>query len=290
MTNTVKERVVLAPNPSPLTGPGTNTILLGEREVAVIDPGPADPAHLAAVLDAVGPGRVTHILVTHTHLDHSEGAAALSRATGAPILAFGGAEAGRSAAMEHAAALGLASSGEGVDSGFAHDGTLADGAEINTAEWSLRAIHTPGHMGNHLSFASGGTIYCGDVVMGWSTTLISPPEGDLTDYFRTLNRLAAESPRRLVPAHGAPVEAPAARLSELAAHRRARTAQVLAALADAPGDAPGDAASLAARIYDIAPALLPAATRNVLAHLLALSDLGAVRWHDDAGRLVWSRG
>lgn len=273
MSSAVKERVVLAPNPSALTGPGTNSFLLGTREVAVIDPGPDIPAHLDAIVAAVndGGGRVTHILVTHAHLDHSPGARRLSRMTGAPVLAFGPAEAGRSATMARLAGQGL-QGGEGVDRDFVPDITLADGAVVDSAEWRLTAIHTPGHMGNHLSFQAGDTVYCGDVVMGWSTTLISPPEGDLADYFRTLDRLAAANARRLRPAHGDAVEAVAPRLAELAAHRRARTGQILAALRDAPGSA----ADLAGRIYDVAPGLMPAATRNVLAHLLALHDLGAV--------------
>lgn len=284
MTKTVKERVVLAPNPSALTGPGTNTILLGQTDIAVIDPGPDDPRHIAAILDAVGEGRVSHIFVTHAHLDHSAGTQALAKATGAPVLAFGGAAAGRSPAMARAEDMGIAGGGEGVDEGFDPDIRLADGAVVTGREWSLTALHTPGHMGNHLAFASGGTIYCGDLVMGWSTTLISPPDGDLSDYFRSLHRLALTGADRLVPAHGDAVDAPGARLAELAAHRRARTAQVLAALAQAPGDA----STLAARIYDVAPALQPAAARNVLAHLLALAELGAARWQGEGDAAVWS--
>ncbi|WP_299362545.1 MBL fold metallo-hydrolase [uncultured Paracoccus sp.] len=269
----MKERVVLAPNPSALTGPGTNSFLLGTREMAVIDPGPDIPGHLDAIMAAAAEagGRITHILVTHAHLDHSPGARRLARMTGAPVLGFGPAAAGRSATMARLAGQGL-QGGEGVDHDFAPDITLADGAVVEGPDWRLTAIHTPGHMGNHLSFQADDTIYCGDVVMGWSTTLISPPDGDLADYFRTLDRLAATGATRLRPAHGDAVEAVAPRLAELAAHRRARTGQILAALRDRPGSA----ADLAARIYDVAPGLMPAATRNVLAHLLALQDLGAV--------------
>lgn len=268
---------ILAPNPSPLTGPGTNTFVLGRQHVAVIDPGPDNAAHRAAILQAAG-GRVSHIFVTHAHLDHSEGAAALARETGAPVLAFGGAQEGRSAIMRQLAAQGLTDGGEGLDHGFRPDMLLHDGAVIETPDWTLRAIHTPGHAANHISFALDDLLFCGDIVLGWSTTLISPPDGDLGDYFRSLDRIAALGTSRLLPAHGPAVDSPAQRLSELAAHRRERSAQILAALRQG---GPADAAGLAARIYDVSPALLPAATRNVLAHLIALAALGAVQPEGD---------
>ncbi|MFC3169611.1 MBL fold metallo-hydrolase [Paracoccus fontiphilus] len=261
---------ILAPNPSPLTGPGTNTFLLGGEGVAVIDPGPDDPGHLAAIV-AAGRGRISHILVTHAHRDHSAGAPALARMTGAPVLAFGDALAGRSPMMQRLAGAATGG-GEGLDLDFAPDIALRDGDMVEGADWCLTALHTPGHAGGHLSFLWGDQILCGDVVMGWSSTIISPPDGDLGDYLRTLDRLAQFGPRRLLPAHGDPIESPQARLAELATHRRLRTAQILAALREGPADA----ATLARRLYDVAPALLPAATRNVLAHLLALAQIGAV--------------
>ena len=261
-------KTILAPNPSPLTGPGTNTFLLGRASVAVIDPGPDSAAHRAAILAAAS-GRISHILVTHAHLDHSEGAAALSAATGAPVLAFGTALSGRSLLME---SLGdSVGGGEGRDLAFMPDHLLRDGEQITGEDWSLRAVHTPGHMGNHLSFQWDDTLFCGDLVLGWSSTLISPPDGDLVDYFRSLDRIEALSPRRLLPAHGAVIEDPAARLAELRAHRRLRSAQILRALQDGPADA----LTLAQKIYDVSPQLLPAAARNVLAHLIALMELGA---------------
>lgn len=266
---------IVAPNPSPLTGPGTNTFLLGREQVAVIDPGPDDPAHLAAILEA-GQGRISHILVTHAHLDHSAAVPALARITGAPVLAFGDARAGRSPMMQRLADE-AAGGGEGLDLGFAPDVVLRDGDVIEAPGWRLTAMHTPGHSGGHLAFLWDDRILCGDVVMGWSSTIISPPDGDLADYLRSLDRLAHVRPRCLIPAHGDPIEDPLARLSELAAHRRQRTAQILAALRDGPADA----AALARRLYDVAPVLLPAATRNILAHLLALADLGAVALLDE---------
>lgn len=265
-------RVITAPNPSPLTGPGTNSFLLGDKQIAVIDPGPDIESHRLAILDAAKGGQITHILVTHAHLDHSEGVAALAKATGAQVYGFGPATAGRSATMEALAALGQIKGGEGLDAGFQPDVVLKDGDVVASAEWQVQALHTPGHFAGHLSFLQENQVFCGDIILGWSSTLISPPDGDLADYFRSLAKLKALNPQRLYPAHGAPIEAPAARLDELAQHRRARTAQILAALADNPGSA----RDLALRIYDVGPELIHAASRNVLAHLIALHDLGAV--------------
>ena len=273
MSEPAKVRVIRADNPSPRTGPGTNSFLIGTEEVAVIDPGPDDPAHVAAILEAAE-GRISHILVTHPHLDHSAAVPRLAAATGAPVMAFGTAEAGRSPPMQRLAEAGAVGGGEGADAAFRPDVTLADGDVLRGAGWEITAVHSPGHMGSHLSFRLGDAVLCGDLVMGWATTLISPPDGDLVDYFRSLDRLAALGPRRLLPAHGDPVEDPPARFAELAAHRRQRSAQILAAL----DVAPGTAGELAERIYTELPvAMLPAATRNVLAHLIALYDLGAAR-------------
>ena len=275
MTAIVKEpSCILAPNPSPLTGPGTNTFMIGTDHIAVIDPGPDDAGHLEAIVQA-GRGRISHIFVTHAHRDHSAGAPRLSEMTGAPILAFGTMEAGRSPIMQKLAATGLVGGGEGLDADFRPDIILSDGEEVSTPDWTLRALHTPGHSGNHLCFQYSDLMFCGDIVLEWSSTLISPPDGDLADYFRSLEKISLAAPQRLLPAHGEPVELPAERMTELAEHRRMRTAQILNALAKEPANAQ----NLALRIYDVPPQLLPAATRNVLAHLVALSSLGAVN-HD----------
>lgn len=263
-------RVVLAPNPSAMTLHGTNSYLVGEGDVAVIDPGPDDPRHLAALLDALRPGeRISHILVTHAHLDHSPLARRLAGRTGAPVMAFGPATAGRSAVMARLAAERMLEGGEGVDRGFAPAVALADGDVVEGAGWRLRALHTPGHFGNHLSFVWGDAVFAGDHVMGWASSLVSPPDGDMGAYMASLGRLSALGARRLYPGHGDPVADPAARIAELAAHRRDREAAILAALAVAPNDA----ASLARAIYTDTPAaLMPAATRNVLAHLIDLAE------------------
>ncbi|SLN11890.1 hydroxyacylglutathione hydrolase [Pseudoruegeria aquimaris] len=264
-------RRVLAPNPSPMTFRGTNTYLLGEDDLAVIDPGPDTPAHLEALLAAIGDAPVTAILVTHSHRDHSPLARPLSEATGAPVLAFGDSAAGRSPMMAALAGSGALAGGEGVDADFRPDRCLADGEMLSGRGWTLEALHTPGHMGNHLCFSDGAAIFCGDLVMGWASTMVSPPDGDLAAFRASCARLRARPERFYLPAHGAPLHEPHARLSWLLAHRDSRERQIL----DSLRQAPGTAGQLARRIYTETPeALLPAAARNVLAHLLDLTARG----------------
>lgn len=263
-------RRVLAPNPSPMTFRGTNTFLIGTGAVAVIDPGPAIPAHLDAILAALAPGeRISQILVTHSHLDHSPLARPLADATGAPVLAYGDSLAGRSPVMERLARHDDIGGGEGVDAGFRPDVILAHGEAVSGPDWALTALWTPGHFGNHLCFEWDGIIFTGDVVMGWASSLVSPPDGDLGAYMASLELLAERRAQRLHPAHGAPIDAPGARLAELGAHRRQREAQIRAALAAGLTTVP----AITRAIYtDVSPALLPAAERNVFAHLIDLVE------------------
>lgn len=263
-------RRILAPNPSPMTYWGTNSYLLGEHDLAVIDPGPDDDAHLEAILAACAPKqRITHILVTHAHRDHSPLAGRLAARCGAPILAFGAAAAGRSARMEALATAGYVGGGEGVDVDFRPDRTLSDGQEIAGNGWRLTAHWTPGHMGNHLAFQWQDMVFTGDLVMGWASSLISPPDGDLTDFLASCARLRALNARVFHSGHGDPVPDPNARIDWLVAHRKSREEQVLEALGT---HGPQTVERLARHIYDTdtPPALLPAAERNVLAHLIDL--------------------
>jgi glyoxylase-like metal-dependent hydrolase (beta-lactamase superfamily II) len=264
-------RLIVAPNPSPMTYTGTNTWLVGRGEVVVIDPGPAIDAHLAAILGALGPDeRIAQILVTHSHSDHSPLAAPLAEATGASVLAAGPSDWGRRPAMAALAATGDIGGGEGVDAAFAPDRQIAEGDVLAGGWGEIGVLETPGHMANHLSFTWNGALFSGDLVMGWSTSLVSPPDGDMTAFMASVERLAARGDRIYYPGHGEAVTAPQARATELLAHRRAREAQIIAALrATGPASAP----ELATRIYtDLAPALLPAAARNVLAHLINLEE------------------
>ncbi|NOD75547.1 MULTISPECIES: MBL fold metallo-hydrolase [unclassified Ruegeria] len=259
---------ILAPNPSPMTYRGTNTYLLGDRDIAVIDPGPENEAHLNAILDALKPGqKISHIVVTHTHLDHSPLAAPLSQRSGAPIYAFGGPEAGRSDVMTDLVAQGMTGGGEGIDSAFRPDVEVEDGEVIAGDGWQLEVIHTPGHLGNHIALGWQNTCFTADHVMGWASSLVSPPDGDLTDFMAACRRLRARSWSVFHAGHGAPITNPAERLDWLIQHRLTREAQILSALEQADGTA----RQLAERIYTDTPtALLPAAERNVFAHLVDL--------------------
>ena len=267
-------RRIVAPNASPMTYRGTNTYLIGTREIAVVDPGPASLPHLEAILAALEPGQsVSHILVTHTHIDHSPLAASLAQRTGAPILAFGTAHAGRSPVMTRLAEAGLAGGGEGVDTAFRPDVTLADGETVTGDGWSLEVIHTPGHIGNHIALGWGDLCLTADHVMGWATSLVSPPDGDLTDFMASCRRLRAHNWRAFHPGHGGPIADPGGRLDWLIEHRLTRERQILAALESGPATA----RALAERIYTETPAaLIPAAERNVFAHLVDLAGKSSV--------------
>ncbi|MEO1775566.1 MAG: MBL fold metallo-hydrolase [Pseudomonadota bacterium] len=271
-----------APNPSPMTYTGTQTYVVtaadGRGPAVVIDPGPDHPGHRAAVLAALSEAP-SAILVTHSHLDHTAGAPAFGAETGAPVLAFGPHGAGMSTRMRTLAEAAPAlEGGEGADRDFVPDREMADGGVLDLGAWQVEALHTPGHLSNHLAFVlrDRGVVFTGDAVMGWSSTLVSPPEGDMAAQMRTLGRLSAlvaDLPgSRLMPGHGPVVENPVQLLEEQTAHRTARRRAVEEALQAGPASAE----TLAARLYmDTPAALLPAAARNVLATLLQLEEEGA---------------
>lgn len=267
---------ILAPNPSPMTFRGTNTYIIGQNSLAVIDPGPDDLQHLFAILAAVKDKPVTHIFVTHSHLDHSPLSVALAEETGARIVAFGDSDAGQSKIMQRLAKDGLADGGEGVDRNFRPDVALADGEAIAGDGWAIRAIHTPGHMGNHLCYGWEDVIFTGDLVMGWASSMVSPPDGDVNDFMQSCRKLQGVDASVFYPGHGAPIEDPQGRIDWLIAHREGRTAQIIAALRDGPASVH----ELTQQIYtDASSGLLRAAARNVFAHLVALQEQGLVTAH-----------
>ena len=256
-----------AQNASPMTYSGTNTYILGRDSVTVIDPGPDDSSHLTEILDIISGRPVTQILVTHSHRDHSALALRLSHETGAPVLAFGTSDAGRSDIMRRLAPQLNAEGGEGVDVSFHPDQILSDGASITVDGSELLAIHTPGHMGNHMCFLWNGTLFSGDHIMGWASSLISPPDGDLNDFLASCRKLLTLPLDLILPGHGAPILSPEMRVNQLITHRDTRTKALLEALKDGPATP----RALTEKLYtDIPSALLPAAERNVLAHLIAL--------------------
>lgn len=268
-------RVLRAENPSAMTHTGTMTYLLGQGEVVVIDPGPDLPAHRQAILAALGPDeRIAAILLTHGHADHVGGLAALQQATGAPSYGFGPPGAGRSPTMQTLIAAGLPVHGEGFDPAYAPDHRIGEGDQLEFGGITLQVLHLPGHTGCSVGFALGEWLFAGDLAMGWASSLIAPPDGDVTDYLRSLTRLVAGNWSRIFPGHGDAIEDPASRLLALISHRRDREAQILQALAAGPARIP----AIAQQIYRDTPArLMPAAERNVLAHLIDLVAQGRVR-------------
>lgn len=264
-----------APNPGPLTGTGTNTYLVGQGPFVVIDPGPDLDPHFHAILAATDRD-VSAILVTHSHLDHSALVPRLVGETNAPAYGFGPSGAGQSPVM---AALGEdVGGGEGADPTFRPDVVVEDGQLLSFSSGAFTAHHTPGHFGNHLCFEWRDALFSGDHVMGWATTLVSPPHGDLTDFMSSCARLSELSASVFYPGHGDPVTDPKRRLADLLAHRGSREAQILAAL----DTSAGTASEITARVYtDVSRSLWPAAERNVLAHLIDLTGRGLVR-HDGA--------
>lgn len=263
-------RRITAANPGPFTFHGTNTYLVGEGELAVIDPGPDDERHRAAVLAAIGTAAVRAILVTHTHRDHSPGAAGLAAATGATMLGAGPHRPARPPRPGEEALLDAAG-----DATFQPDRVLTDGALVEGDGFVLEAVATPGHCANHLAFAllGSGLLFSGDHVMAWSTTIVAPPDGAMADYMASLMRVAARPETTYLPGHGGPVADAPAYVAALAAHRRRREAAIVARLAGGDATIP---AIVAAVYRDVDPALHPAAALSVLAHVEDLAARGLV--------------
>jgi len=255
-------RRVVAENPSAFTFTGTGTYIIGRGKVAVIDPGPDMESHVSSLKRALQGEEVTHILVTHTHSDHSPASAPLKAATGAPIYAFGPHATGRP---------GDSDVEEGADRHFIPDVTLRHGDVIEGHGWTLETVHTPGHTSNHICYAlrEEHALFPGDHVMGWSTTVVSPPDGDMAAYMRSLKALLTRDDRIYYPTHGAPIRDPKSFVRALIRHREDREAEILACISEGKTRIP----DMVAHMYRDVPAYLhPAAARSVLAHLIHMAE------------------
>ena len=257
-------------NPGPFTFHGTNSYIVGHETLAVIDPGPDDEAHYQALLAAIDGHRVSHILVSHTHRDHSPLAARLKRRTGALICAQGPHRPARPLRIGEAERLDAS-----ADNDFVFDVALADNALIEGDGWQLRSVHTPGHAANHTAFALEGTgiLFSGDHVMAWATTIVAPPDGAMTDYMASLDKLLAREDTLFFPGHGGPVHRPGPFLRALKAHRKMRERAIVEHLREGERTI----ADMVRAIYrDTDPRLHGAAGLSVLAHLENLVARGEV--------------
>lgn len=263
-------RRVLVNNPGPYTFKGTNSYIVGRGKVAVIDPGPDDEAHLEAVLAAVQGETVTHILVTHSHADHSPLARRLREATGAATLAYGPVEAPRSAGLRLDAS---------IDHDFVPDARLAEGDSVSGPGWTLEALFTPGHMSNHMCFAlrEEQALFAGDHVMAWATSVIAPPDGDMGQYFASLRKLLDRDDRVYHPGHGPSKRDPLPLVRGYLAHRRMREEAIRARVEQGARSV----SDIVAAIYaDVDPRLHGAAALSTTAHLDHLVAQGKLRRTD----------
>jgi glyoxylase-like metal-dependent hydrolase (beta-lactamase superfamily II) len=263
-------RRVLCNNPSPFTFKGTVSYIVGRGKVAIIDPGPDDPAHSKALLDAVRGETVTHIFVTHTHRDHSPGVPAIKKATGAQVLAEGPHRPARPLHVGDGPRLDASN-----DTDFRPDRALTDGETVCGEGWTLEAVTTPGHTANHTAFAfkENNVLFSGDHVMAWSTPVVAPPDGSMGDYMNSLQKLAKRGEPIYFPGHGPAVRNAQRFVAAYILHRKAREASILNRLGQGESDIP----ALVAGIYaNLDPRLVKAAGMSVLAHLEDLVARGQV--------------
>lgn len=259
---------LIAPNPSPMTSTGTNTYILGRKELLIIDPGPNSEAHLRNIMEVIPNNtKVTHILITHSHLDHSGLAPELSKILNAPTLAFGTALDGLSNDMKSICKMGLTSEKFGVDTEFVPDHFLEDKEKISSLEWEVVAHHTPGHLSNHICYQYLDKLFTGDHIMEWSTSVISPPEGDVSQFINSCEKIYNLHCEKFYPGHGIPVENPSERIAELIEHRKKREIEILNFLKNRDATI----SQITRNIYlNIDQNLLSVASRNVKAHLVDL--------------------
>ena len=258
-------RRVIAENPGPFTFMGTGTYIIGRGEVAVIDPGPYDEAHIEALQHALKGETVTHILVTHTHRDHSPGVRLLQPETGAPSYGYG----------PHGGDKNLPKVEEGGDFDFTPDVVIKDGDVIEGKDWTVEAVHTPGHTSNHLCFAlrEENVLFSGDQVMGWSTTVVSQPDGDMADYMASLEKMLKRNDATYWPTHGAAIEDPKSHVAGILAHRHQREDQIEACIAEGRTTIEE---MVEAMYVGLDPRLHGGAKRSVQSHLIHMVAQGRV--------------
>ena len=260
-----KIRRITAPNPAPYTYKGTGTYIIGHKNVAVIDPGPDIPSHIDAIMTSLSDEKITHILITHNHLDHSPAAKLLSQKTGAPVYGFDVSDQQYSDIDAE----------EGLDKDYRPDFILNDGDIIEEYDWTIEAIHTPGHLSNHLCFAylEEKALFTGDHIMGWSTTIISPPDGNMGDYLNSLEKLRNREFDIYYPTHGEAISNPKQFVTQLIGHRLRRDKEIIRAI--------DNGAHTIDQIVEVVyvgldPKLNLAASRTIYAHLIRLVGLGDV--------------
>jgi glyoxylase-like metal-dependent hydrolase (beta-lactamase superfamily II) len=263
-------RRILCNNPGPFTFKGTVSYIIGTGKVAIVDPGPDDAAHVKALLDAVAAETVTHIFVTHTHRDHSPATPAVKAATGAMVYAEGPHRPSREVHLGEAPRLDASG-----DFDFRPDATLADGAVVAGEGWTIEAVTTPGHTKNHMAFAlkEANAMFIGDHIMGWSTSIVAPPDGSMSDYMASLDKLTRRSEKVYLPGHGGVITDAPKLVAQYIQHRKGREQSILARLAKGEADIP----TLVRAIYiGIDPRLVRAAGLSVFAHLEDLVARGLV--------------
>ena len=269
---------ILAPNPSPMTFKGTNTYIIGNEELAIIDPGPINEEHLENILGILAGKPVKYIFLTHSHVDHSPLAKQLSAELKTPIYAYWTSDSGLSSTMISLLDSGYESGAEGIDYEFDPDCFIKDNQEFFLNDDIITAIHTPGHMGNHVCYQYGKVLFSGDHVMGWATSMVSPPYGDLTQFMTSCRLLQSMKFDLFLPGHGDPVKNPSDRLNFLVNHRLERECQIKETIKKTALTA----LEITEIIYtDIDSSLIPAATRNVFAHLIDLNERGQVGFQGD---------
>ncbi len=267
---------ILAPNPSPMTFNGTNTYIIDNGELAVIDPGPKDKTHLDNILSVIAGRPVKYIFVTHSHVDHSPLSTQLSIELNAPIYGFGASNAGLSSTMLSLIDHGYKSGSEGIDYEFNPDFLIKNNDKFELNSNLISAIHTPGHMGNHICFQYDKILFSGDHIMGWATSMVSPPYGDLTQFMASCRLLLGKDFELLLPGHGNPVKNPNERLNFLINHRLEREVQIKSSIQIDPLTA----SEITEIVYtEIDKSLIPAATRNVFAHLIDLNERGLIKFN-----------